>query len=1112
MADAISSPRTDNPTSDDPLWYKDAIIYQLHVKAFFDSSGDGVGDFAGLAQRLDYLVSLGITVIWLLPFYPSPLRDDGYDIADYKEVHPSYGTIKDFRHFVREAHRRGLKVITECVINHTSDQHPWFQRARKSKRGSVARDYYVWSDDDKKFPETRIIFLDTEVSNWSWDPVAQQYYWHRFFSHQPDLNFDNPRVVDEVLRVMKFWLDAGVDGMRLDAIPYLVEREGTNNENLPETHAVIKKLRAWIDKHFEGRMLLGEANQWPEDVLPYFGEGDGDECNMAFHFPLMPRMYMALAREDRHPITDIMRQTPDIPAKAQWAVFLRNHDELTLEMVTDRERDYLWRYYAADPRARINLGIRRRLAPLVENDRRKIELLNSMLMSMPGTPVMYYGDEIGMGDNIYLGDRDGVRTPMQWSPDRNGGFSRADPQRLFLPPVMDPIYGFESVNVEAQNASSSSLLNWMRRLIAARKTHRSFGRGTLRFLYPGNRKILAYLREFEGETILCVANLSRGAQPVELDLSEFQGHVPVELMGSTAFPPIGALPYFVTLPAYGFYWFLLTAEHDAPSWHEDQVQPLPEFVTIVDTTGWQSVVSGRGRQLLENQALPEFMPNQRWYGAKGTKIERIQLAGGSEIDSNGDSWLLGMYAVQLVDGRQQQYFAPFGKIWDSAEEDPLQSLWPQTIAKIRKNAKAGVLCDATSSPEFVRCFARHILEGHVAPGVIGGTARFVPTEAGRGIQFDPELEAGRLGKEQSNTSMRIGDDMILKVYRRLEPGIHPEVEIGRYLTDVAGFGNVPPVYGHAEIETADGETFAVAILQGFVRNQGDGWDYFVEYLDRFLEEAELKPAEALAEEDSERHAYFEALVRTLGQRVAELHKAFALPSEDPAFAPEPIAAADLAEWREQIIQQAKSARKALKKAHKTVPAERATEIEALLEGWKDLKGRITTLLHGPIEAIKTRYHGDLHLGQVVVVKDDFCLLDFEGEPARSLELRRSKHSALRDVAGMLRSFNYAAWSALFKRASLRPESLENLIPWAVDWEARTARAFMAGYDETLGDSAVAPADPLIRNRVIEVFVLEKALYEICYEAANRPDWLRIPLQGIMRVMETGKGPNIPHET
>jgi maltose alpha-D-glucosyltransferase/alpha-amylase len=543
------------PLGNDPLWYKDAVIYQLHVKAFADSSGDGIGDFIGLTGKLDYIASLGVTAIWLMPFYPSPLRDDGYDIADYTDVHPDYGTRADFRALVRAAHKRGLRVITELVINHTSDQHPWFVESRSSGRNPRA-DWYVWSADDTRFADARIIFKDTETSNWAWDNGRQQYYWHRFFSHQPDLNYDNPAVLRAVARVMRFWLEMGVDGLRLDAVPYLVERDGTNGENLPETHAVLKRIRAAMDERFPGRMLLAEANQWPDDVRPYFG--DGDECNMAFHFPLMPRIWIALRKEDRTPIVDILERTPAIPDNAHWAIFLRNHDELTLEMVTDDERAYMWSEYAADRRARINLGIRRRLAPLVENSRRRLELLNALLLSMPGTPVIYYGDEIGMGDNVYLGDRNGVRTPMQWTPDRNAGFSTADAAALYSPVIVDPVYGYQAVNVEAQERIPGSLLHWMRRILGVRREYPAFGRGSLQFLHPENKRVLAYLRRHEGATILCVANLSRFAQYAELDLREFDGMVPVEMIGHVRFPPIGELPYLLTFAPHGFYWFLLT--------------------------------------------------------------------------------------------------------------------------------------------------------------------------------------------------------------------------------------------------------------------------------------------------------------------------------------------------------------------------------------------------------------------------------------------------------------------------------------------------------------------------------------------------------------------------
>ena len=537
-------------------WYKDAIFYELHVRAFMDSNGDGIGDFPGLTERLDYVRDLGVSCIWLLPMYPSPLRDDGYDISNYRNIHPDYGTLDDFQRFLDAAHSRGLRVIADLVLNHTSDQHPWFQEARRSP-DSPYRDYYVWSDTDQRYREARIIFLDSETSNWTWDPVARQYFWHRFYHHQPDLNFDNPAVRAAMLDVMRYWLDRGLDGFRIDAVPYLFEREETNCENLPETHAYLRELRAEIDARYRGRILFAEANQWPADVRPYFG--DGDECHMAFNFPLMPRLFMALRREERRPIVDIVRQTPDIPSTCQWGTFLRNHDELTLEMVTHDERDYMYQQYATDARMRLNLGIRRRLTPLMENGRRQVELLHSLLLSLPGSPVLYYGDEIGMGDNIFLGDRNGVRTPMQWTPDRNAGFSRCDPERLYLPVNANPLYHYQSLNVETQLRTQTSLLNWVKRLIRVRRKYPVFGRGSIEFLLPENDKILAYVRESADETILCVNNLSRFAQAAELNLQRFKGRVPIELYGETRFPTIGDLPYLLTIAPHGFYWFRLVA-------------------------------------------------------------------------------------------------------------------------------------------------------------------------------------------------------------------------------------------------------------------------------------------------------------------------------------------------------------------------------------------------------------------------------------------------------------------------------------------------------------------------------------------------------------------------
>ncbi|HSN39335.1 MAG TPA: maltose alpha-D-glucosyltransferase, partial [Burkholderiales bacterium] len=855
---AIANPPQES-APDDAFWYKDSIIYQLHVKAFFDSNNDGIGDFRGLVKKLDYIQELGVSAIWLLPFYPSPLRDDGYDIADYHHVNPDYGATADFRQLVREAHRRNLRVITELVVNHTSDQHPWFQAARRAPPDSVKRNYYVWSDSDSKYAGTRIIFTDTEASNWTWDPVAKAYYWHRFFSHQPDLNFDNPSVLKAIVRTMRYWLDLGVDGFRLDAIPYLCEREGTNNENLPETHAVVKRIRAVIDAHYKDRMLLAEANQWPEDVRDYFG--DGDECHMAYHFPLMPRMYMAIAQEDRHPIVEIMRQTPDIPENCQWAIFLRNHDELTLEMVTHRERDYMYRIYAADKRARINLGIRRRLAPLMDNDPEKIKLMNSLLLSMPGSPILYYGDEIGMGDNVYLGDRNGVRTPMQWSPERNAGFSLADPQSLYLPPVMDPVYGYQAVNVEAQSRDPSSLLNWTRRVLVVRKAHRVFGRGTLEFLNPGNRKILAYLREHGDESILCVANLARSAQPVELDLARYKGRVPVELLGRTAFPPVGDLPYLLTLPGHAFYWFRLAAGEEVPAWHEERT-PRDELPILVLFDGWHSFfrdrvvpwrisLAERVRAQLEREVLPPFMISQRWYSAKGNVPQRAVLIDHVEWNAGNGSWLVALFGAGEESGEACTYFLPLTLMWESEAEDRLRKLAPATIARVRQQAQTGVLGDAFGDEKFCRALVVAMEAGQELR-CARGTIRFLSTQAFAELAGPAlhDLPVSTPGAQSSNTTMVLGERLFLKGYRRLHAGINPEAEIGRFLTEVAHFRHSVPVAGTVEYIADDGAAMTLALLQGYVENQGDGWQYTLGYLERFFEQCntDASPPENSAEE------------------------------------------------------------------------------------------------------------------------------------------------------------------------------------------------------------------------------------------------------------------------
>ena len=1078
----------------DPLWYKDAIIYQTHVKSYFDSNNDGVGDFVGLTEKLDYIKDLGVTAIWLMPFYPSPLRDDGYDIQDYRGVHPAYGTIRDVKRFIDEAHRRDLRVITELVINHTSDQHPWFQRARRAKPGSSHRNYYVWSDTDEKYKGTRIIFLDTEKSNWTWDPVAKAYFWHRFYSHQPDLNFDHPPVMEEIKSLLHFWLKMGIDGLRLDAIPYLVEREGTSNENLPETHAILKRIRAEMDEHFPGRMMLAEANQWPEDTAPYFG--DGDECHMAFHFPLMPRMYMGVAQEDRAPITDIMRQTPEIPDNCQWAIFLRNHDELTLEMVTENERDYLWNTYAGDRRARINLGIRRRLAPLMDNDRRKIELMNSLLLSMPGTPVIYYGDEIGMGDNIYLGDRDGVRTPMQWSPDRNGGFSRANPQALYLPPVMDPLYGFASVNVEAQSRSVSSLLQWMHRMIMVRRRHKAFGRGTLDFIYPGNRKILAYTRSFEDETILCVVNLSRNAQPVELQLQAQKGRIPVELLGRTTFPPIGDLPYLLTLPAHGFYWFILTDEASLPEWHVDLPEPLPEFVTLVMSSGWRSLTEPRNRKELEDDVLGPFLANQRWFAAKGVPIERIEFGRHFAMPGEGEGPLLSEIIVHLEGRPRQTYLLPLAKAWGEDNLSATSPLRPFTLAKIRRGPEVGALYDASAGDDLALGLLdgiRHARSVETASGLL----RFSRSPAFEQVELADPPEVRRLSVEQSNTSLLLDRAAILKLYRRPLPGPHPEVEIGRFLTDVAGFANTPPLLGSLEFDGEDGTTTLAAAF-GFVLNQGDGWAWTLDHLARELETLVL---EKDGEEEGESFAVYLQLAATIGQRTAEMHHAFALPTEDPAFMAEPIEAADRHRWVAGIGAELDRAADIVRQAVPRLDEEEAELARAFVAAAPELRRRIAELGEVEVRATKTRLHGAYHLGQVLIAKGDVYILDFEGEPQRDLAERRAKTSPLKDVAGMLRSLDYGAVAALDRFAERDPLHLEDVRPLAATWREAAMRRFLDSYRQHAAGCSSVPEDRAVFDAVLELFLIEKASYEIAYEAANRPGWLGIPVRGVLGLLD-----------
>jgi maltose alpha-D-glucosyltransferase/alpha-amylase len=1099
-----------------PLWFKDAIIYEVHVKSFFDSNDDGIGDFRGLTQKLDYLAGLGVTAVWLLPFYPSPLRDDGYDIADYYRVHPDYGTLADFRRLLREAHRRELKIITELVINHTSDQHPWFQRSRKAPKGSPNREFYVWSDDPDRYGETRIIFKDYESSNWSWDPVAEAYYWHRFYAHQPDLNFDNPEVRREILRVLDFWFDMGVDGMRLDAIPYLIEREGTNCENLPETHAVLKTLRSRIDKHHRNRMFLAEANQWPEDAVAYFG--DGDECHMCFHFPVMPRLYMALTMEDRFPIVDIMDQTPAIPANCQWAMFLRNHDELTLEMVTDEERDYMYRVYAQDPKSRLNLGIRRRLAPLLGNDRRKIELLNSLLFSFPGTPILYYGDEIGMGDNFYLGDRDGVRTPMQWSADRNAGFSRCNPQRLYLPVIIDSEYHFEALNVENQEKNLSSLLWWMKRLIGVRKSYPALGGGDMQFVLSDNPHILSFTRSCDEQTILVAANLSHYHQVAELDLEEYAGLEPVEMFSQNTFPAIRSRSYRIILGPYGYLWLLL--KHEAEELQAQEEQELPELRV---RAGWRRVLAGSSRQSLERKALRPFLERARWFAGKVRGLRGVKIVDVVSLNKDSEAPVLLLIEPVYPGGSEEWYLLPLDF---AAGEKALEIMekYPQGIvSRIYVDDSYGVLYDGLYS-ERLPGLILNLLRGRAKCTGALGQVTGSPGAPLKTLRAKPETDLSPrvLKAEQSNSSLLYGSTFFLKLYRKFEEGLNPEPEMIRYLTEQAGFEAVPSFAGNLEYRRKDREPLVLALLQQFVASQNDAWtltlDVLQQYFERVLTLSDQPPKprgawDSLFSMDHDKipeqaqalvgGVYLEQTV-LLGRRTAEMHRALAATSSNSDFDPEPFSRLYQRSLYQSLRNRILRGMDLLEKYKDRFPEQVRKDAEVVLGARKRILDISKRVLDGKITGKKIRIHGDYHLGQLLFTGKDFLIIDFEGEPMRSPGERRLKYSALRDVAGILRSFHYAVYSALIQFTKVHPADLENLLSYAELWYQHVSAVFFSAYREAAGDGGFLPESNDQIAALLGAFLIDKGIYEIIYELNNRPEWVSIPIRGILSILtDTG---------
>ncbi len=1112
-----SSDRSRDGLDRDPLWYKSGVIYEVHVRAFYDSDADGTGDFRGLTEKLDYIKDLGVTAIWLLPFYPSPLKDDGYDIAHYCAAHANYGTMADFKNFLREAHRRGLRVITELVLNHTSDQHPWFQRARRAKPGSAWRNFYVWSDTGGEYHDARVIFKDVEQSNWTWDNVANAYFWHRFFSHQPDLNYDSPAVHEAMFKVVDFWLDLGVDGLRLDAVPYLYEREGTSCENLPETHSFLKRLRQHVDENYGDRMLLGEANQWPEDAVAYFGQGLGDECHMAFHFPLMPRLFMAVRMEDRQPIVDILEQTPPIPQSSQWALFLRNHDELTLEMVTDEERDYMYRMYAHVEQARLNLGIRRRLAPLMNNDRKSIELLNALLFSLPGTPVLYYGDEIGLGENIFLGDRNGVRTPMQWSSDKNAGFSRANPQSLYLPIILDPGYHYEAINVEVQLANPHSLLWWMRRLLALRKRWRALGDGKCEFLPTENRKILSYILRYESETLLVVANLSRFPQPVELDLSAFRSAVPMELFGRCEFPVITEHPYFLSLGPHSFYWFSLEHKFARPqaAVSSNGEAHLPALAV---SHHWQEILADKNKFDLRD-ILPDYLERQAWFRGKSRTIKLLTIKEAVPVKWAGaaDAYL-AFLQVEYVDSDTELYALPLA-FASGSETDALRKNSPQRIIaelQVTSLAQSGILYDAFGSPDFCAALLDLIwrprrtkaTQGQIEPVRLAEFRRIV------GDSSPPKPSAART--EQSNSSVIFEDKLILKLFRRLEPGLNPELEVGQFLNHHS-FAHCQTVAGALEYAGPADSRFTLAVVHSFIPSATDAWNFTLDALGRYYDRVitwvalgqsaavPLSEPVQLLQPDfppavAEAIGTFLESARMLGVRTADLHRALASDPVNNDFAPEPSTPHHRRAVFQSMRNLAAQNLRLLRRQTGALPAQtqplaqRVAELEpAIIESYRHLCDH-------QLSTKRLRLHGDCRLNQVLWTGKDFVFIDFEGDSSVSLSERRLKHSPMRDVATMLRSFHYAAAVGLdqhVQRGSIPPENMLRFQSWLRYWNLWVSVAYLKAYFQAIAGAGILPDNEEDVRVMLRAFVLDRTMNELGRELSAGGALLDIPLSGIL---------------
>jgi maltose alpha-D-glucosyltransferase / alpha-amylase len=1087
--------------SSDPLWFKDAIIYEVHVRAFYDSNKDGIGDFQGLIQKLDYLEDLGINTIWLLPFYPSPLKDDGYDVTDYYDVHPDYGTLSDFKLFLKEAHKRNLKVITELILNHTSDQHQWFKKAKRSKTGSRSRDFYVWSDTPEKYKEARVIFAGEESTNWTYDPEAKSYYWHRYYRHQPELNFENAEVQLEMIKVVDFWMKMGVDGFRLPSVTFLFEEEGTSCENLPQTHAFLKKLRSHIDKHYKDRILIAEANLWPEDAATYFGKGE--ECHMNFHYPLMPRLFLALRTEDSYPIVDIMDQTPATPENSQWALFLRNHDELGLEMVTEEEKDYLFKAYANDPNTKFNLGIRRRLAPLLNNDRRKIELLYTILFSLPGSPVLYYGDEIGMGDNVYLGDRFGVRTPMQWSMSLNAGFSDGNPQRLYLPIITDPIYRYESVNASTQEENPSSLLWWMKHVIAMRKRLNIFGRGDIKFIESNNAKVLAFARSHEKQRIIIVANLSQFSQAATLNLTEYKDSDITEVFSQNRFMPVRDGNYDITIGPYGYFWFQVdTAEK------KEKAEASGELPLLKTDVSWERLFDNYNEaRLFERKMLPPFMKKCRWFGGKAKVISKMGIHKIIPLKVDGDTHFLMIVEVHYVQRLPEFYFLPLTFVLADSILERIEYTVQSVVCRADIQGKAGFIMDSSYDKNFRDFLFTSMNKDIKVRDEEGGVLEF---NSGVFAKMNiKEIDSKILKADQSNTAIIYNDKYFFKFYRKLEKEINPDLEIVRFLTENTTFQNCPKYAGSIEYRDSEGKTIVFGLLQEKVDNQGEAWGMSVDsvgrYFERIMTKAKSLKLPKLVNDPSIKfedapeliqeligRGFYERVVR-LGQRTAEMHMALASDSSTPAFAPEPFNA----NYQRSLYS---SLRKLLRdrfgllenSIHKLDPSIQPLAHE-VLEMENIILESFSEVYQHKITALKTRIHGDYHLGQVLFTGKDFVIIDFEGEPGFSFSERRLKKNAFKDVAGMMRSFHYAAFGKLLLNENYRDRDLELLEQAAEQWQHYVSRFYLGAYMERIGMGTVLSPE---NDILIRTFLIEKAIYELGYELNGRPDWTVIPLRGI----------------